>query len=194
MDLAPLAHVCDRPVVLWVPECLEPGQKPRCIVSGCICTPRVKEYNHELNIDAKVNLLYVKHQCLSSNGCCFSTISPAYLHTSPETPPFSPYVTCHKTGYTKDLMEMVQDGVTSPSGLARVIESIRRRRQTRYYKLYSIFCDRVRHLRDANPVYMMPSPPTYSQYCESYTAPSDHMMSSVWLEMTMIWSSIAENP
>ncbi|OWZ16832.1 hypothetical protein PHMEG_0009315 [Phytophthora megakarya] len=98
----------------------------------------------------------------------------------------------YKTGYAKDLMEMVHDGVVSPSGLARVMESIRRRRQTRYYKLYSIFCDRVRHLCDANPAYMVPSPPTYSQYCESNAAPSDQMISSVWLEMTMIWSSIAE--
>ncbi|ETM31668.1 hypothetical protein L914_20800, partial [Phytophthora nicotianae] len=81
----------------------------------------------------KIDLLYIKYQCAGSEGQ-FSTVPPSYLHRRVETLLLFPFVTSHKTGYSKSLMEFVHDGITSPSGLAYMMESVRRRRQTRYYK------------------------------------------------------------
>lgn len=36
------------PVVVWVPECNNPSQSPRCTMSGYLCFPRVKEYKHRV--------------------------------------------------------------------------------------------------------------------------------------------------
>ncbi|ETI46114.1 hypothetical protein F443_09469 [Phytophthora nicotianae P1569] len=32
------------PTLTWAPECLEPNRKPKCVVIGCRCVPKVKQY------------------------------------------------------------------------------------------------------------------------------------------------------
>ncbi|ETM97547.1 hypothetical protein PPTG_24913 [Phytophthora nicotianae INRA-310] len=40
--MAPLSKLFRRPLVVWVPECLN-GGKAECISPKCLCTPRVKD-------------------------------------------------------------------------------------------------------------------------------------------------------
>ncbi|KAE9274935.1 hypothetical protein PR003_g29470 [Phytophthora rubi] len=192
--LAPLAGLFGRPIVVWVPECREAGQKPQCISPGCLCTPRLKEYKHRVvqDVESKVELLYIKYQCTGADRRCFSTVSQAYLQRSVETLLHFPYLTSHKTGYAKNLMEMVHDGITSPSGLAKMMDNIRRRRQVRYYKLYTLFSDRLQRLRRSNPAYLTISPPSCDLYCQNNAVPTEQVMTAVWLETTEVWSSLAE--
>ncbi|KAF1789471.1 hypothetical protein GQ600_2871 [Phytophthora cactorum] len=49
------------------------------------------------------------------------------------------------------------DGLTSPGGLATTMANIRRRRQTRYFKICSLFSDQISRLRDTNPAYLASS-------------------------------------
>ncbi|KAE8967003.1 hypothetical protein PR001_g28227 [Phytophthora rubi] len=184
--LAPLAGLFGRPIVVWVPECREAGQKPQCISPGCLCTPRLKEYKHRVvqDVESKVELLYIKYQCTGADRRCFSTVSQAYLQRSVETLLHFPYLTSHKTGYAKNLMEMVHDGITSPSGLAKMMDNIRRRRQVRYYKLYTLFSDRLQRLRRSNPAYLTISPPSCDLYCQNNAVPTEQVMTAVWLETT----------
>ncbi|RLN02727.1 hypothetical protein BBJ28_00027163, partial [Nothophytophthora sp. Chile5] len=89
-------------------------------------------------------------------------------------------------------MELVHDGIMSPNGLSSVINNIKRRRQTRYYRLYSLFASRVRTLRDTNSAYLAPSPPSCAQYCAVNAVPSSQVLTAVWIEASAIWSSLCE--
>ncbi|ETM33370.1 hypothetical protein L914_19390 [Phytophthora nicotianae] len=60
-----LSTLFSWPILVWVPERLQPSMKPFCTISGCTCTPRVKEYKQRVveEVDTKCHLLYVKYQC-----------------------------------------------------------------------------------------------------------------------------------
>ncbi|RLN98115.1 hypothetical protein BBJ28_00017261, partial [Nothophytophthora sp. Chile5] len=107
-ELSPLAYVFEHPVLVWVPESINPGQKPLCVSEGCFCTPRLKEYKQRViqDVDAKVILLYVKYQCTGSDRRCFSTVTSSYVEARVETLVLFPLVLSNKTGYSKSLMEL----------------------------------------------------------------------------------------
>ncbi|KAG2791108.1 hypothetical protein PC116_g13946 [Phytophthora cactorum] len=75
-----------------------------------------------------------------------------------------PYVMAKKFGLSKQVMETVHEGMTSPHGLSSTVEIIQRRRETRYYKLLCLVADRVTPLQLSNPLYLAPTPPSVGQY------------------------------
>ncbi|ETO71414.1 hypothetical protein F444_12257 [Phytophthora nicotianae P1976] len=80
----------------------------------------------------------------------------------------------------------------SPNGLSSALTCIRRRRQTRYYKLYTLFADRIRRIRNGNTEYVAPTPPSCSQYCSDNAPPTSNSLTAQWLEWTSIYSSLCE--
>ncbi|KAG6945100.1 hypothetical protein JG687_00017488, partial [Phytophthora cactorum] len=80
---------------------LETGQRPQCVSSDYLCTPRLKGYKERLvqDVDERLDLLYVKYQCTGTDGCFFSTVSSSYLHKRVKTTVLFPFITSHKTGY-----------------------------------------------------------------------------------------------
>ncbi|OWZ13469.1 hypothetical protein PHMEG_00013198 [Phytophthora megakarya] len=127
--------------------------------------PRVKEYLKRVveDIDEKQDLLYTKYQCAGS-----------------------------KTDYSKALLEMVHDGMMSPNGLSNTIKNIRRRRQARYYKLYTLFVDRVRYFKAYNPNYAASTFPTVSDYCAIHSVVDSQVLTSAWMESTAMYGPLCE--
>ncbi|EGZ11186.1 hypothetical protein PHYSODRAFT_337932 [Phytophthora sojae] len=125
-----LSALFSWPVIVWVPECLQASKKPFCAMPSCSCTPRLKEYKQRVveEVDTKCHLLYTKYQCTGESTGCFSTVSPAYLQREPQLVVHFPYVLTKKYGLSKELMEMVHEGVISPHGLSRTIDNLKRRR------------------------------------------------------------------
>ncbi|ETP02946.1 hypothetical protein F441_20040 [Phytophthora nicotianae CJ01A1] len=158
-------------ILVWVPERLQPSMKPFCTISGCTCTPRVKEYKQRVveEVDTKCHLLYVKYQCTGANKIFFSTVSSAYLQREVRLLVHFPYILTKKFGLSKEVMELVQEGMLSPHGLTSTVENMKRRREKRYYMLLSLFADRVRQNQLGNPTYMAPNPPIVAQYCSKQT-------------------------
>ncbi|KUF82019.1 hypothetical protein AM587_10002221 [Phytophthora nicotianae] len=191
-DMAPLSKLFRRPLVVWVPECLN-GGKAECISPKCLCTPRVKEYVQRTvgAVDCKCELLYTRYEC-TSTGTCFTTASSSYLNRRVDTIVHFPFVLSVKSGISKEFMEIVHDGVMSPNGLSSALTCIRRRRQTRYYKLYTLFADRIRRIRNGNTEYVAPTPPSCSQYCSDNAPPTSNSLTAQWLEWTSIYSSLCE--
>ncbi|ETP31117.1 hypothetical protein F442_19991 [Phytophthora nicotianae P10297] len=149
--------------------------KPFCTISGCTCTPRVKEYKQRVveEVDTKCHLLYVKYQCTGANKIFFSTVSSAYLQR-------------------EEVMELVQEGMLSPHGLTSTVDNMKRRREKRYYMLLSLFADRVRQNQLGNPTYMAPNPPIIAQYCSKQNPIGPDTLSAAWLQISQIWSSVCE--
>ncbi|OWZ03818.1 hypothetical protein PHMEG_00024387 [Phytophthora megakarya] len=66
--------------------------------------------------------------------------------------------------------------------LSDTIKNIRRCRQGCYYKLYTLFADRVRHFRAFNPNYAAPTFPTVSDYCAIHSVVNSKVLTSAWME------------
>ncbi|ETO76414.1 hypothetical protein F444_08181 [Phytophthora nicotianae P1976] len=162
-----LSTLFSRPILVWSSECLQPSKKPFCTISGCTYTPRVKEYKQRVveEVDTQCHLLYVKYQCTGANKIFFSTVSSAYLQREVRLLVHFPYILTKKFGLSKEVMELVQEGMLSPHGLTSTVDNMKRRREKRYYKLLSLFADRVRQNQLGNPTYMAPNPPIIAQYC-----------------------------
>ncbi|RLN52146.1 hypothetical protein BBJ28_00021745, partial [Nothophytophthora sp. Chile5] len=141
------------------------------------------------DVDAKVILLYVKCQCTGSDRRCFSTVTPSNVESHVET---LVLVLSTNPGYSKSLMKLVHDGITPPNGLSSAINNIKRRRQTRCYRLYELFASRVRILRGVNSAYQAPSPHSCAQYCAVNAVPSGQVLAVVWIDASAIWSSFCE--
>eukprot|EP00644_Phytophthora_capsici_P010012 jgi/Phyca11/130077/e_gw1.90.28.1 len=142
-------------------------------------------------VDCKCELLYTRYEC-TSTGTCFTTASPSYLNRRVDTIVHFPFVLSAKSGLSKEFMEIVHDGVMSPNGLSSALACVRRRRQTRYYKLCTFFADRIRRIRNGNTEYVAPTPPTCSQYCSDNAPPTSNTLTAQWLEWTSIYSSLCE--
>lgn len=182
------------PVVVWVPECENPSKKPYCIMPGCSCTPRIKEYKQRTveNVDSKCHLLYIKYQCTGDSKSCFSTVNSNYIQREVRLLMHFPYVMTKKFGLSKILMELVHEGMTSPHGLSSTVEHIQRRREKRYYKLLSLFADGVARKRAVNPAYIAPVPPSVGQYSSQQKSIGAETLSAAWLETTKIYSALCE--
>ncbi|EGZ25574.1 hypothetical protein PHYSODRAFT_344979 [Phytophthora sojae] len=164
-----LSSLFQWPVVVWVPECANPTQKPYCIMPGCSCTPRVKEYKQRTveDVDSKSHLLYIKYQCAGDHKSCFSTVTASYIQREARLLMHFPCVMTKKFGISKQLMELVHEGMTSPHGLSRT-------------------------LRLANPTYLAPTPPTVAQYCSQETPVGAETLSAAWMQSTSIYSALCE--
>ncbi|KAL3658509.1 hypothetical protein V7S43_016393 [Phytophthora oleae] len=99
-DLA--TSLFDFPVLVWVPDCLNAGQKPHCPNAECSCAPRLKEYRQRLceDIDFRCRLLYVKYQCMGNREprSCLSTVCDAYLNREVRTMIHFPFILTKKDG------------------------------------------------------------------------------------------------
>ncbi|OWZ10147.1 hypothetical protein PHMEG_00017044 [Phytophthora megakarya] len=80
----------------------------------------------------------------------------------------------------------------SPNGLSNIIKNIRRRRQARYYKLYTLLADRVHHFRASIPNYAAPTFPTVSDYCAIHSVMDSKVLTSAWMEATAIYGPLCE--
>ncbi|ETI47696.1 hypothetical protein F443_08129 [Phytophthora nicotianae P1569] len=80
-----------------------------------------------------------------------------------------------------EVMELVQEGMLSPHGLTSTVDNMKRRREKRYYKLLSLFADRVRQNQLGNPTYMAPNPPIIAQYCSKQNPIGPDTLSAAWL-------------
>ncbi|KAF1790672.1 hypothetical protein GQ600_2750 [Phytophthora cactorum] len=47
-------------------------------------------------------------------------------------------------------------------------------------------------LRETNPAYLTPSPPSCPELCQQSGVPTEQVMTSVWLETAEVWSTLAE--
>ncbi|RLN89871.1 hypothetical protein BBJ28_00020829 [Nothophytophthora sp. Chile5] len=158
------------------------------MVQGCTCTPRVKEYLQRVveDVEGKRDLLYVKYQCTDTERSCYSAISPEYLQSQVYTIVHFPFITGTNTGYLKVLPEMVHNGIMYPNGLTITVAGIRRRRQVRFCRLYSLFADRIWRLRARNANYIAPSSPTVGKYCADNSLVDSKVLMAVWMETTAI--------
>ncbi|EGZ21832.1 hypothetical protein PHYSODRAFT_406228, partial [Phytophthora sojae] len=132
-------------------------------------------------VDAKCDLLYVRYECAVSTGTCFTTISPAYLQKHLEFLLHFPFV-----------LSKLQVLLHTPNGLSSALATVERRRQSRYYKLYTLFADRVRR-RNANADYVSSTPPTCSQYASDNAPPTTQTLTAFWMEFTTIYSPLCKN-
>ncbi|KAG1689455.1 hypothetical protein DVH05_002256 [Phytophthora capsici] len=189
-----LSTLFSWPILVWVPECLQPSMKPFCTLSGCTCTPRVKEYKQRVveEMDTKCHLLYVKYQCTGAKKISFSTVSPAYLQREVRLLVHFPYILTKKFGLSKEVMELVQEGMLSPHGLTSTLDNMKRRREKRYYKLLALFADQVWQNQLANPTYLAPTPPVVTQYCSKQNPIGPETLSAAWLQISQIYSSLCE--
>ncbi|KAE8896442.1 hypothetical protein PF003_g19903 [Phytophthora fragariae] len=189
-----LSSLFQWPVIVWVPECVNPTKKPYCIMPERSCTPRVKEYKQRTveDVDSKCHLLYIKYQCASDSKSCFSTVTAGYIQREARLLMHFPFVMTKKFGISKSLMEMVHEGMTSPHGLSRTVENLQRRREKRYYKLLCLFADRVAQLQLSNPLYLAPTPPSVGQYCSTQKSVGAETLSAAWMQSTSIYSALCE--
>ncbi|OWZ20207.1 LOW QUALITY PROTEIN: hypothetical protein PHMEG_0005407 [Phytophthora megakarya] len=179
------------PVIVCVPGCLHPSRKPFCPMPGCSCTPSLKQYKQRVveEVDAKFHLLYIKYQCQGeSKGCFFNDFNARETQLIIHFP----FVLTKKHGISKSLMELVHEGMLSPHGLSSTVDSIKRRREKRYYKLLCLFAAQVRQTQLWNPLYFAPSPPSAAQFCSTQCPLGPETLSAAWLQMTRIYSSLCE--
>ncbi|KAE9051055.1 hypothetical protein PR001_g1803 [Phytophthora rubi] len=189
-----LSSLFQWPVIVWVPECVNPTKKPYCIMPECSCTPRVKEYKQRTveDVNSKCHLLYIKYQCASDSKSCFCTVTTRYIQREARLLMHFPFVMTMKFGISKSLMEMVYEGMTSPHGLSRTVENPQRRREKRYYKLLCLFADRVAQLQLSNPLYLAPTPPSVGQYCSTQKSVGAETLSAAWMQSTSIYSALCK--
>ncbi|KAK1928574.1 hypothetical protein P3T76_015938 [Phytophthora citrophthora] len=95
-------------------------------------------------------------------------------------------------GVSKALMELAHIGMLSANGLSRTVDSVHRRREQRYYKLYSLFGYQDNHNLLRNQNFIVPTPPTVPQYSEKRCKLSPRMLREVWLQSTDICSALCE--
>jgi hypothetical protein len=102
-----LAALFEMPVVVWVLEVLNPLSKPHCVVDGCSCTPRLREYKARVVEDVahKTVLLYVKYQCTADGKTTFSTVHDKYLSQSALLQLHFPYLLTKKSGVSRELLD-----------------------------------------------------------------------------------------
>ncbi|RLN27278.1 hypothetical protein BBJ28_00026006 [Nothophytophthora sp. Chile5] len=103
-----------------------------------------------------------------------------------------PFLLTKKTGIAKSLMEIVNDGMMSPNGVASSMSRIERRRQNRYYKLLCLFADGVRQSRARNPTYFAPTPHTMEEYTVKNNFIDNHTLTAAWMEYTEYSGSLCE--
>ncbi|ETK71718.1 hypothetical protein L915_21083, partial [Phytophthora nicotianae] len=144
------------------------------------------------DVETKCHLLYVKYQCTGENKGCFSTVNADYIQSEVRLIMHFPFLMTKKGGFSKVLMELIHEGMTSPHGLSSTVEHIRHRREKRYYKLLCLFADRVGQLQLSNPNYLAPSPPSVGQYCVRQKPVGAETMSATWMQSTTIYSVLCE--
>lgn len=157
--------------------------------------PRLKEYRQRScdDIDIRCRVLYVKYQYMArgDQGPGFR-LCDDYLQREMRTMIHYPFVLTKKRGVSKALMELAHDGMKSANGLSRTVKNVHRRREQRYYKVYTLFADHVRQNELENPQYTVPSPITVAQYSERRCPMSARMLRETWLQSTHICSALCE--
>jgi hypothetical protein len=148
------------PTLTWAPECREPNRKPKCVVSGCSCVPRVKSYKQRIveDVEHRTVLYYARYQCTGTSRKSFSTISDSYLASSKLLVLNFPYLLTYKTGISSDMFDIVYDGMLSTKGVAGAAANIVRRRQKRYYRILARAGAKVEELRLLDADYAPPLP------------------------------------
>ncbi|KAL3661271.1 hypothetical protein V7S43_013879 [Phytophthora oleae] len=103
------------PTIKWVPKCLEANRKPKCVVEGCRCVPKVKKYKIRTveDISHRTVLYYARYQCTGPTTKSLSTISDAYLSSSKPFVPKFLYLLTYKTGISSDMFDIVYDSILS---------------------------------------------------------------------------------
>lgn len=113
------------PVIVWVPEVLNPLAKPFCIVENCSCMPRLREYKSRVVEDVyhKSLLLYVKYECAATRGKTFSTVSADYLRRSARIQLQFPYIMTKKFGLSREFMDLVYEAMLA-NGMQSLTSSL----------------------------------------------------------------------
>eukprot|EP00644_Phytophthora_capsici_P019251 jgi/Phyca11/132325/e_gw1.152.5.1 len=114
------------------------------------------------------------YQCTGAKKISFSTVSPAYLQRDVRLLVRFPYILTKKVGLSKEVMELVQEGMLSPHGLT------------------TLFADQVRQNQLANPTYLAPTTPVVTQYCSKQNPIGPETLSAAWLQISQICSSLCE--
>ncbi|OWZ19991.1 hypothetical protein PHMEG_0005668 [Phytophthora megakarya] len=187
-----LISLFSRPVLVWIPEIFT--KSVSCTVAGCTCAPKVKEYKQRVieDVDCKYDVVYVKYQCKhGGSGSTFSTLSSRYAEIHSEAV-YLPFFIGKKTGYTKQLIDHVHEGIMSPNGLASTLEHIMRRRQNRYYKLLTIFSHRVARNFKENTNYLAPIPPSAASFLKLNQVVAHGMLTELWLKHTVQYGPLCE--
>ncbi|EEY62303.1 uncharacterized protein PITG_14241 [Phytophthora infestans T30-4] len=122
-----------------------------------------------IDVDGKQDLLYIKYQCGGSACTSISTISHEYLQLNIEAMVHFSCFLGSKSGYSKALLEMIHDGMMPPAGW-----------------------NRVRRLRLSNPNYRAPSPSNVTDYCANHAVVDTKVLTSVWMDYTVMYSSLCE--
>ncbi|KAG6962253.1 hypothetical protein JG687_00007262 [Phytophthora cactorum] len=95
------------PTLAWALECLQPSRAPKCVIKGCSCTPKLKEYVQRCvhDVDHRTVLYYARYRCSDPHGKrTFSTIDDDYLASSPDILLAFPYLLTYQTALVYDSM------------------------------------------------------------------------------------------
>ena len=109
------------PYLIWIPEVLEAGGIPTCAFDACECIPSVKEYRQRVVEDVrhKTLLLFVRYKCNGNDfrERGFNTWDRSYLkRCGTDAILRFPYLLTHCHGISKEMYEMVHDGIMSSNG------------------------------------------------------------------------------
>ncbi|KAF1785396.1 hypothetical protein GQ600_5397 [Phytophthora cactorum] len=135
------------------------SRAPKCVIKGCSCTPKLKEYVQRCvhDVDHRTVLYYAIYRCSGPHGKrTFSTIDDDYLASSPDILLAFPYLLTYQTGVSRDLFALVYDSMLTTKGISGACSNINRRRQNRFYKLLSLAGVAVEKRRKRDPAYSPP--------------------------------------
>lgn len=116
-----LSECFELPTITWVPECTTANRKPKCIVDGCPCVPKVKAYKQRIveDVDHRTILYYARYQCSGSSRRSFSTLDDDFLSSSKTFILHFPYLLTYKTGVSEDVFDMLYDEAILPNSCSR---------------------------------------------------------------------------
>ncbi|KAF1784438.1 hypothetical protein GQ600_5027 [Phytophthora cactorum] len=98
-----------------------PSRAPKCVIKGCSCTPKLKEYVQRCVHDVDHRTISL----LSPHGKrTFSTIDDDYLASSPDILLAFPYLLTYQTGVSRDLFALVYDSMLTTKGISGACSNI----------------------------------------------------------------------
>ncbi|EGZ09468.1 hypothetical protein PHYSODRAFT_377811, partial [Phytophthora sojae] len=184
-----------HPTLAWAPECLRTSRVPKCVVEGCLCEPKVKEYlqRYTHDVDHKTVLYYARYCCTGPHATrTFSTIDDEYLASSPELLLPFPYLLTYQTGVSRELSNLVYDSMLTTRGISGASSSVTRCRQRRYYALLSVAGVEAEKRRQKEANYSPPMLVSLEQYMEANACLDDEALQKIWLTQTEICSRLLE--
>ena len=89
-------------------------------------------------------------------------------------------------------MESVHAAMMQPNGLLPALRELVTKRKARYLSLKNRFCRLVLSRKKSTNEYVIPCPPSMSQYMEQNKGPCRHTIQNLWMEYSRPYEDIAE--